>query len=201
MDERYIKCSGCQHRTMESRHNSPCLYCKNTGFMLDYKLIFCNLCGEDLTIKHPTKKDQNLGKSGVQCEITGEYSSYYLFDNVTYGFNFCDKCIRTMFSSFKIPPAVKDNQDMDYTYEQDNEDFLFNEYKSNGTQNSKYLEQKCNVDISCQNKAKYTLLDKYATEQNISNICACQDHYNCPRYSCRYYHYNPFIPDHLKSFI
>ena len=69
--------------------------------------VFCNKCGENLKFlaKDYEGKDFFVGYYGlVDAHVSGGYLSKHLRDLQYYEFSLCEKCIKEMFDTFKVPP-------------------------------------------------------------------------------------------------
>jgi hypothetical protein len=67
--------------------------------------ILCNKCGESCI---PGKHDEVYDAYGlIEKTARGGYWSPELYDDVSYTFSLCEKCLRELFDSFKIPPQTK----------------------------------------------------------------------------------------------
>lgn len=83
--------------------------------MLKYKTItrevreiedcLCNKCGESQLY---ASEDGFECKDiyGVVCDFTGGYFSKYLADCTRYQFSLCEKCLKELFDTFKIPVQI-----------------------------------------------------------------------------------------------
>ena len=66
---------------------------------------YCNKCGDKI-IPQTSFMDE--------FSITGGYHNKYLEDNITYTFSLCEKCLKELFNTFKIPV---DKKDLEYIFE------------------------------------------------------------------------------------
>ena len=76
--------------------------------------VFCNKCS--LTCRsaqddfHYNEEDDTAHPfyGLIEAEVAGHYYSPALDDCKNYRFSLCEKCLKEMFATFKIPPTTKD---------------------------------------------------------------------------------------------
>lgn len=59
----------------------------------------CNMCGDEIPIVHGSKSS-----SIHEFVVSGGYDSWFPGDMETIRFDLCDRCLRSLCESFKIPP-------------------------------------------------------------------------------------------------
>ena len=84
--------------------------------------VLCNMCGEDCKVgnygnqwSEKTKKwtpgpaTENAYEGVIEHEVHGGYFSKLLGDMTSYRYSLCEKCTKKMFSQFKIPVDILDD--------------------------------------------------------------------------------------------
>ena len=184
---KYISCYHCV--SLYGVVDRDCKVCFGTGKIEDTKDAKCNLCNEYLTLE-----DSIVPQGIYNINVTGGYFSYYLFDDTTYTFSLCEKCIRNMFSNFKIPPKVSDRHGtISYKKEKKRYDYMI--WVDNGGASEAYLNGKCNFIKNCKNKAIYSQF----ISGKFTEKCSCEKHKKLHNYSNS--ELRQFIPNNLKSFM
>ncbi len=91
----------------------PCEACDGTGREKLPEEVFCNRCGKTCdkgdinpNLNFPPRHD-SYGL--IKAKVSGGYHSDSLCDMTTYTFSICEGCLKELFDSFKIPPAVWDD--------------------------------------------------------------------------------------------
>jgi hypothetical protein len=131
--------------------------------------MFCNNCGDCLA-----DEDQSLNQTlgAENLSVKGCYSSTHLTDCTKYTFSLCEKCLRSMFESFKIPPKVNDTRtDFSFSYKKEREDFYYYLWVNKGLALEAYKNNRCNQVENCNKKALYTFFEGIDTQES-----SCEDH-------------------------
>ncbi len=73
--------------------------------------ILCNKCGDSLDKAVGTQRDSfHRCFEGLENAIVvAGYDANHLVDGNSYKFSLCEKCLVTLFESFKTPPEVRDD--------------------------------------------------------------------------------------------
>ncbi len=153
---KYIPCSSCDaYRAVGDFENAlACRDCKGKGCVRSPASYTCNMCGGSLCPEegHPIERAHPHGL--VEVAVGGGYSSLYLSDMTTYRFSLCEKCLRTMFRAFKVPPALSDSMGREgHTWEEDDEWIYRYVWMRQGGQERKFPTGTCTYDEACSNKA------------------------------------------------
>jgi hypothetical protein len=113
----YTICVTCKEarslgRVLESIH---CPSCKGLGYVRTRESFTCNLCGRNLC----ALSEHDTNPYGlIDATVVGGYNSTALADRATYKFSLCERCLRSIFHGFKIPPEVSDEDGLgDYKVE------------------------------------------------------------------------------------
>lgn len=166
----YEICSNCSKDRAEGLFNSAltCYKCDGKGIVRKSETYICNNCGENLCLGH---NDMKSPHGLVDASVTGGYCSDHLFDMTSYEFSLCEKCLRTMFNKFVIPPKVTDS-DQDCSYAEDLAYFEYRTWRNSGGVLKKLKEGICSATIDCQNKALFrNFYSGYMTEDGL-----CEEH-------------------------
>lgn len=190
----YIDCTYCANWSIEQKRGQTCRVCNNSGKATDPKLHICNKCGE--CTRHLGTYNETYPSGLENAEVQGGYESYHLFDCTTYTFSLCEKCLRELFNSCKVPPIVQDNTaDGEWNYQDDRKAYDYRVWKDGGGHHQAYLDKKCNAEKDCPNKAIYTRLHN----KDFTEDCTCEEHKGLWNYSNS--SLTKFIPNVLKPFL
>lgn len=203
MKHNYVKCQTCAHQLKHFSEKDwaavPCSQCKNTRQVIDPREILCNLCGECMCPLGTMNEQYPHGLHGAVVE--GGYDSYHLFDMTKYTFNFCEKCLRSLFNQCKIKPDVQEmgnyglELDVSTTWSKDQIAYEYRVWKDNGGHHQAYLNKKCNFVKDCTNEAAYTQL----ISDEFTEDCCCEQHKDLFPYANG--KLTKFIPNVLKAFL
>ena len=102
---KYKPCYRCAEHRASGNFDAAlkCSNCDGKGVVRTAKSYTCNNCGEGLC---PGDEEQGWPYGLVEETVSGGYSSFHLTDCTSYMFSICEKCLRRMFTAFKIPPVV-----------------------------------------------------------------------------------------------
>lgn len=142
-----------------------CHSCKGTGIKRKPTTYVCNVCAQSLC---PDNRGEPHGL--VDCEVEGGYDSTALSDSTTYRFSICEACLRNLFGSFKIPPAVQglgtSDYEEDYTY------FMDSEWRRAGGHLQKLADGLCNEHKDCPHPAEFRVFNT----GHLSDLALCKEH-------------------------
>ncbi len=175
----YVECLQCKEaKTYNTQYKCP--YCKDAGKLKDPKQLLCNLCGDSLclTDEYPSLDEREKQTPYGLCDavVTGGYLSTHLLDLSSYTISLCEKCLRHLFMKCKIPPHVHDAFHGDtYDFNEDQKAWEYSQWRADGHHNKAYLNQICNGEKDCSNKAIYSVL---YNDNDFSEECLCEDHKN-----------------------
>jgi hypothetical protein len=104
----YKKCSRCEEHRTSGRFVEAlsCAFCKGKGAVRTRESWVCNGCGDCLCPGQDGEPNGDCPHGLVEASVTGGYSSEHLTDMTSYTFSLCEKCLRSAFASFKIPPKT-----------------------------------------------------------------------------------------------
>lgn len=197
-----VKCFSCAWRVKQpdydgSREN--CSACNNTRLVQDPAEILCSNCAGYMCPVDPQNSAEFLsqiphGLSNV--EVFGSYFSEHMTDMTKYKFNLCEKCIRNMFSKFKIKPHTYDMFSAPLSYDKDQEYYDYIEWSKCGGKKDAYEEGLCNAVKNCANKAIYS----HFYESKFTIECSCEEH-KPEIYPFSQIEIKPFISNKLNKFI
>ncbi len=179
----------CPDCAEEREAKDPCALnchtCKGTGFRRKLSSYKCNRCAGTLippVYKHGrydhewTEKDSDhhMEPYGlIDAGVSGGYSSHYLHDCTNYNFSLCEKCLRELFTSFKIPPRVTGYPRSDEeTYADDLEAHHRRLWKQSEGARARFQGRLCNYEESCTNKASVI---EFCSE-SITDRLYCPEH-------------------------
>lgn len=153
-------CAEYRGEALNAQFAMRCPYCKGTGFVRLVASYICNKCGGSLC-------DDGYYPYGlVETKVGGGYNSEHLTDLLTYTFSICEKCLRDLFSTFKIPPTVTGES----TYEEDLEHYRHRIWKQTGGRAARLATGYCNHIESCTSLANWAVMDEFST------TIVCDDH-------------------------
>ena len=69
--------------------------------------ILCNKCGSSCKLHEFEENDFQWGGL-IEAKIMGGYFSSHLEDCQYYTFSICEKCLKELFESFKIPVSINE---------------------------------------------------------------------------------------------
>lgn len=158
-----------------------CSACKGTGFRRKSNTYVCNRCAGSLmplVYKENRPSGEHFGDNSgphglVDAEVSGGYHSHFLNDMSNYRFSLCEKCLRELFTSFKVPPKVwlYPPSDTD-TYADDLEAFNRRLWRQSDAFEARFAEGRCNANEACNNKATVV---KFCSESMTSEL-SCDEH-------------------------
>lgn len=150
-----------------------CRYCKGKGFVRKPETYFCNGCGESLCIVS-CGTDELFPAGLIEQTVSGGYSSTHLFDTTNYTFSLCELCLRKLFNTFAIPPAISfymGGHD-DFDYAKDLEAYNFRMWEKSGGQKEKLKSELCTSKKDCPNKAEFQEL----LSGELTDCIVCSEH-------------------------
>lgn len=174
-------CPDCQaeRQAGDLRAALACRCCRGTGIRRTRESWKCNQCGGGLC---PDVEGWN-GQSPdglIETKVRGHYDSTDLSDTTIYQFSLCEKCLRTLFNGFVIPPKVGEYfldgsgesfLDED-TYERERAMHETRMWRNGGGHILKMQQGLCNETKDCPNKAIWRRL-------NMSHVtwdACCEEH-------------------------
>lgn len=137
-----------------------CRVCEGKGFRIDPTSISCNRCGGPMHEVH-TPEDMSLYGAGP-ISSTGGYLSPCLTDLLTYEFFLCEKCLRDLFVTFKIPPTVHSclHEEGLYDYQKDHQSWVDRVWINGGGRERKLPTGLCTESEGCQNPSTTIQIDE-----------------------------------------
>lgn len=161
-----------------------CHLCRGKGTIRDPATYICNACGGSLL---PTFPEWWLKQHGdkpdharcfphglVDARVTGGYDSEHIFDLTTYEWSMCEKCLRTMFNGFKIPPHVSDalHGETD-SYDSDRKHWEFRMWERSGKALAWARSGRCNGALECPHATTHR---RYTSGQIDGDASRCDEH-------------------------
>jgi hypothetical protein len=164
-----------------------CFECRGEGWVYDPAEYLCNACGGSLLPEYPEwwlrmhggrekGGNHNTPHGLVDASVTGGYDSKHIFDMTTYEWSMCEKCLRAMFETFKIPPRVDVYNGGAEPYEKDSEHYKFRMWERSGAALAWAREGKCNGAFECPNKTTHRLF--YNHNYIGEDDSRCEEHQN-----------------------
>ncbi len=129
-----------------------CGYCKGRGIVRDANSFVCNMCSGKLV------GDMNL-LGLTDCTVSGAYDSTHLADTMSYKFSMCEGCLKKLFDSFAIPPAVSSYMGAGYESYQEIEEAKKKHEWFKGGAVQKLATGLCNATEDCGGNAEFFLVD------------------------------------------
>lgn len=96
----------------------------------------------------------------VECSVDGCYDSTHLADTMSYKFSMCEGCLKKLFDSFAIPPAVSSYMGAGYESYQEIEEANKKHEWFNGGAAQKLSTGLCNATEECAGNAEFFLVDR-----------------------------------------
>lgn len=129
------------------------------------------------------KYDDTSPHGLVEARVSGGYHSFHLMDCTSYTFSLCEKCLRSLFDGFAVPPFVRDSNgwtDEDggpHTYTRDREAYEDRLWVESGSMKENYLAGLCTATKKCNKVARWTFLDEPKDAFDLyARDAVCDDH-------------------------
>lgn len=166
----FERCKNCEESRNENNFAAAdkCRTCKGKGFKRSNSSYICNKCGNSLCFGH---EDWISPHGLVDLAVSGGYHSEHLLDCTSYKFSLCEKCIREIFESCKIPPAVHGMGDYE-SYAEESASYKSMRWDRSTGPSEKYAQGICNASENCNNAADY----RYYNGGNIYDKAYCSEH-------------------------
>jgi hypothetical protein len=85
----------------------------------------------------------------VEQTVSGGYSSEHLLTTTRYTFSLCEKCLRNLFDSFKVPPAVDGSVSNYASYTEERKSYAWSRWRSDNGHLARVAKGLCNAEIDC----------------------------------------------------
>jgi hypothetical protein len=152
-DARLQPCPECADKRALGLWSSAqrCHGCKGTGITRVRQSYVCNQCGGSLCLDESRSHFHHAVPHGlVEQTVSGGYESDHLSDCTTYTFSMCERCLRTLFDAFKVPPTIGSYMvSGNTTYAEDADWYRFKIWRDAGGQLDKLRTGKCNAKQHC----------------------------------------------------
>jgi hypothetical protein len=132
-----------------------CSNCDGKGVVRTVSSYPCNNCGGSMS---DGEGEQGWPMGLVEETVGGGYNSFHLTDCTSYTFSICEKCLRAMFVTFKIPPTVQDRLGGDGGYAEDLDFYQYRLWEAAGGDVERLLAGGCNWREHCHEPAVWRCL-------------------------------------------
>lgn len=165
-----------------------CHDCGGKGLRRVPASYVCNQCGGPLCpAVHESNPNGSVPHGLVEKEVVGGYESEHIFDCTGYKFSLCEKCLRTMFDGFKVPPEVRHysigvigDTGTQEAYAADAEWYRHRLWERAGGPAKKLETGLCNGREHCQNPAKW----RHFLSDSMTHEAYCDEHKRGASNSC-----------------
>lgn len=170
---KYEACQSCAQYRADGNWDEAisCCSCEGKGALRRPESFICNSCGDTLN------RDGFPGGL-IDATVSGGFNSWHLFDLTSYTFSICEECLRALFTSFAIPPAIHESMttrgidDLEPTYEEDLDYYKYRLWRHVGGHKQKLLTGACNHREYCTAHAEWRLL----VDGELSGNAMCDEH-------------------------
>jgi len=169
---KYKPCYRCTEYRANGDWDSAlkCSNCDGKGVVRTAASYACNNCGGTMS---DGEGEQGWPMGLVEETVGGGYNSFHLLDCTTYTFSICEKCLRAMFTAFKIPPTTYSRLgDSGGGYEEDLDYFHQRLWEAAGGDVERLLAGGCNWRERCQEPAVWRCL----SFGKLRSECRCDTH-------------------------
>lgn len=174
-------CPRCRE-TREAGHLEAalrCPECKGRGIVRSRASFVCNGCGGGLCPDEPESDNPRSPHGLVEQTVSGGYDSYHLLDTTNYMFSLCEKCLRGLFDSFKIPPAVSCYLGDGFeSYAEERTGYARRLWRDAGGHLERLAPRLCNATIECMEPACW----QFIMSDGLRDELRCEGHkryYKC----------------------